>query len=1188
MRAISATARPRRSWGAVISVTGVLLVSLASLAAAPRSQAASTHVFDPVLSLEGACVGRDGVLDPGCPYLPAAEGGPTPFKNPCGVAVDRHGYIYVANAAPVGNSPTWIDIFGPDGKFLTKIENQRRICGLAVDSQGNLYAAERTAGIVVLFKPSSYPVQSSTTYLEPPLTIHEGSEPCEGAKSVAVDPSNDQVYVATGCTVVRYDSAANGSTLIDNSIGKAVAREFTGIDVYGANHDVYVTANPRFNSKGESIDVNEALKMPRMFIFAGSDGKAKCEADGHERPGGGLGFFIARAGIAVDQANGEAYVDDITAHQVVFQFDSECKYLAQLPQTAGKPPMEEPELFGDIAVDDPLVEGEAGYDSPNEGYVYVVSGTKASNSELYAFGPGIPPQPPEIAAQAASEIGETEAQLESKINPKGLATSYQFEYTTESDFDLNGYANASRAPVPPGDVAPAGSFVTVSQGVGNLLPGVDYRFRLVATNHCLTGEPEVDCTTSGEGKPGEEGADAKFRTFDRPGLRSPCPNEGLRSGDAARLPQCRAYELVTPPDTNGRAPTLGALGQPGGFATNPSTADGNGLLYGVEGGSLPSLGGSGFDDVYEAHRNPTAGWLSTLEAPDGTQAQESYPVGYSANHRESIWDVRNNGGSLAIDELEGVKYVRRPGGVLDPACAAPGEPDGPYEFVGCGSIGQDRHAVARWISPDSGHLIFATVRNTAVDPKQLEPNAPPGGTTAVYDRTSDGATHVVSLLPGDVPLQAGEDADYVGSSADGSAVAFGVGSSMYVRLGNAETKLVAGSEPLFGGFSHDGSRLVYLDTDEAPKEGEVPRGTIHLYETETGATTTIGGADSALAFVSPDGSHVYFVSSEELDGAGEGQAGAENLYVWDSAGIGFIAALDPIDVVGREGVVGSSQPRVGGLGQWVTDAVNPDQRRVSGPASDPARSTPDGSVFVFESRADPTDYASKGHVEIYRFDAGAAPGLGLSCVSCNQTGAAATSNAELESSVGVPLRFGSPVNALTQIGNVSDDGRTVFFQSGDRLVARDRDGLSDVYEWQAQGADACQTQGGCLYLISSGHSATADYLYAISASGDDVFFVSSDRLAPQDLDATPSIYDARVDGGFPLAASLPPCRESGCQAAAGTPAFAPPASAAVHGAKNASKRRRCGRGTSAHRSRAKAHCKHKRHKRRHHGKGGRR
>ena len=67
-----------------------------------------------------------------------------------------------------------------------------------------------------------------------------------------------------------------------------------------------------------------------------------------------------------------------------------------------------------------------------------------------------------------------------------------------------------------------------------LAPGSTYHYRVVATNEL--------------GPHGVYGPDQTFATLTA--AQAACPNEELRGGFAAGLPDCRAYELVTPPPKN--------------------------------------------------------------------------------------------------------------------------------------------------------------------------------------------------------------------------------------------------------------------------------------------------------------------------------------------------------------------------------------------------------------------------------------------------------------------------------------------------------------------------------------------------------------------------------------------------------------------------------------------------------------
>jgi hypothetical protein len=1099
---------------------GICVVVALSFSASP-AWAVDNHAFDPVLSLTGGpgISPDDEVPDPG-PNHPAA-----PFKDPCGVAVDRHGFIYVASIAPQSASQARIDVFNAQGQYLTQVAGE--YCALAVDSEGNIYAHEgQGGGAIVLLGPETYPPVSGSDYASP-VTVVE-----DAANGVAVDPSNDHVYVPMADHVNEYDSAKNGSALLDDTIGtgslggRGPIADPEGIDVYGANHDVYVTSSPRAPF--------EPFK-PRVYVFDGSDGHLKLTIDGSDEdafkadktPTNGFNFTFGRGAVAVDQANGDVYVGDIMLHEAVYQFDAGGHYIGELTRR-----FKDAEPFSDIAVDDPLVPGEEGYDSPNAGYVFVTSGRTSANSHLYAFAPRLV-GPPEISGEGASQITDSEVVLSAEVNPHGLATSYRFEYTPEADFQANGFSNAARAPLPEGAIEAGGAFVAVSTWIPGLAPSTAYRFRIVASNECKAGE---ECTSEGPG--------GTFTTY-------PAPPVGL--------PEGRAYELVSPPETNGRIPTASLLGRLSGvgFPTPPASPSRDSVIFGTEGGSLPGLEGSGFYDLYQAVRAAGVGWQTRFAGLTGAQAATSYPGGVSADHGFSVHLVDGTQGSLTI------------GG---PAAYYLRHEDGGVEAIGRGSLGEDRRAQARWISSGGGHVIFVTGFGNGATAVRLEPDAPAVGIRAIYDRSPGGPTHVVSLLPGNETPSA--PATYLGSSTDGRAVAFKLTEEgttrLYLRLDNTKTVEVASGDTTFGGLSRDGSRLFYL------KGGDV-----FVFEAATNQTTQIGGGgESTLVNVSADGSHAYFVSPKQLDGESKGIPGEENLYAWNGAEIDFIGALKQSDVSGE---AGAESFVTGGLGLWTTNVLDPEQTDRTGIADDPSRTTPDGGVLVFESRADlAPPYDNAGHTKIYRYDARA---RSLACISCNPTGAPADSDDRLQSRPSGLLHSLPPLNAISQIPNVTDDGQAVFFESEEPLAAGDVDGKSDVYEWKAGGAGACGTQGGCISLISSGHSSLPEYLYGMQPDGSDVFFLSSEILVPQDLSSTPSIYDARIGGGFAAPASPSICEGDACQGEPGSEVVMPQVpSQDFHGLGNATGVH-CPKGKRRVKRRGKVHCV-KKH-RRHHHRGGR-
>jgi hypothetical protein len=360
-----------------------------------------------------------------------------------------------------------------------------------------------------------------------------------------------------------------------------------------------------------------------------------------------------------------------------------------------------------------------------------------------------------------------------------------------------------------------------------------------------------------------------------------------------------------------------------------------------------------------------------------------------------------------------------------------------------------------------------------------------------------------------------------------------------------------------------------------------------------------------VSAISNDGSHVFFVADGVLasnaNSANQDASASEpNLYVYDttSGQTTFITTLAQTDVDSCDPTCDGERPA--GL------VAEPDVER-------PAYPTPDGSVFVFESSGDLTgedtapastltaatsygehtiavastagflprhtiaidtgaseelaeiesvdsatqltlsEYGPDGedglvnehavgaavnqvHFEIYRY---LASGNSLTCISCTPAGVTPTGSATLGDSGGGS--YAPPDQTVP----MSEDGSRIFFDSPDPLLpeaaAADTAPLyepTNVYEWE----------NGSLSLISNG-SSVASALDGTTPSGNDVFFATDAQLVPGEFEGSEDIYDARVDGGFPVPnAPQAACEGQDCRAAVGAGVFfSVPASATVSG-----------------------------------------
>jgi hypothetical protein len=1205
------------------------------------------------------------------------------LKTASAVTTDSYGDVYVR----VGGS---IHIFAPTGEEIKVgpkgegFQDEKNPENLAVDSVGNVYVLDVGNGSngefkVTYYTPTNYPPASGTTYTrhEPPIAVDGAGWPefCPTPFAVAVNPSNDHFFVTSGCTTHEYDSAADGSALLNDEFAEKLPVGIVrSIAVDGDSGDVYLANGSNqslisvVNSQGTEVlaritgagapqgkfDVN-----PHIAVDQANGHVLEYDLEGEAREYDATGAFVTGFGnlvkggkyaIAVDSAcaihkpplsgsacelfdpaNGSAYV--VTSSPVTQEHPFNLN--AFDPLTYGEAPLAVTgmatglgaggvtlngtlnpngsdvskcafEYLGDAEYkkneeeEEPLFQGATSI-SCAQSLAEIGKGNKAvavdatiaslpeaegryrfrlvaankygeSEGKAALFGP------PVIAPKSAQPILYHEATLRGEIDPSGLQTEYHFEYLTQAQYEENGESFSGASSTPTATLPASAGISAVEVPLLGLEEGVIYRFRLIAENE--------DATVTGP--------DQILTTLQRR-LPESCPNAAYRSGLSANLADCRAYELTTPAETNGLSPvappilTAGEYTDPGfnnWLAVPRGTAAGERLSY-YTNGTLPGFDGNGVNDVYRAERgageHPAAGWQSTLAAPsyqdvvpDFAQGHMAAPESFGSDQLYSFWLVHPGPGATLPEGI----YLRTPAG---------------FEPVGKGSMGVDPKADGRYVSPGGAHVIFRSKAH-------LEEGAAPEGTLALYDRPAgaqtsqalslppDEKTQVLSLNPDGEPFGAGENAFYLGSTEDGTAVVFQVGGVLYLSRGGQTTE-VADAPNTFAGIAEDGKRVFYVAATYPP-EKPAPAG---LFACDTAQGPCAGPKASQkaskiasagiFAALSSDGSHAFFSSEDPLTPEAEeneaGQhavAGQHNLFSWDAEAetTRFIARLDAHDFehAAFAGIPGMN------LASWTT-AVDPGT--VFGRALAPLRATPNGSALLFQSHAQLTAYDNEGKGEIYRYMPGAEAGGRLLCISCDPSGAPPSADALLEDIHNV-----AGVNASTVIANITDDGARVFFQSADRLLPEDANEAVDVYEWQAKGSGGCTRDGGCLALISSGQGESNSYLYAMSADGRDVFFRTPEKLVGADVPGSSSIYDAREGGGIPEVPAPAPCQGDACQGQGGEPPVLPSAATTGSGEGNeAPKAPGCAKG----RHRVKGRCvpvKKHHHRRRHRRAGARR
>ncbi|HEU4462480.1 MAG TPA: hypothetical protein VFR75_07805, partial [Solirubrobacterales bacterium] len=294
---------------------------------------------------------------------------------------------------------------------------------------------------------------------------------------------------------------------------------------------------------------------------------------------------------------------------------------------------------------------------------------------------------------------------------------------------------------------------------------------------------------------------------------------------------------------------------------------------------------------------------------------------------------------------------------------------------------------------------------------------------------------------------------------------------------------------------------------------------VELSTAEAGTDNSAGPSVAGVLGASHDGSRVYFAARGQLT-LGEGATEAQNL-AQGSYNV-YLSTNGDLSYVGRLG----NSP-----GSVFRALVS------SSPQFWSAKVSPDGRYVLFGSQVPFTELgkADEGtRQEAYLYDAESDETV---CVSCRKDDAASLAPSGAE-----PL-----VNGLSDAQNrlrppatlaVSGDGTKVraFFISYNDLATGATPGRPNLYLWE---------NGQTTFLSSSAPSLAKELRFAgASATGDDVYFSTVDRLNWEDTDSKLDIYDVRVDGGFnppsPPPTPCDPLGEGACQGSAGaSPAPAP-------------------------------------------------
>ena len=325
----------------------------------------------------------------------------------------------------------------------------------------------------------------------------------------------------------------------------------------------------------------------------------------------------------------------------------------------------------------------------------------------------------------------------------------------------------------------------------------------------------------------------------------------------------------------------------------------------------------------------------------------------------------------------------------------------------------------------------------------------------------------------------------------------------------------------YKGIDREGDRAVFTTTESLAAEDSDSSADIYVRDLPAETTTLASVADTCPAApctpsyggISADGSHVFFETSEQL--SDEDVDNSQDVYAWSGAAAPALISIAPGAGNGSQGARYKSASSDGKAVYFVTVesllAADDDEE-----AEDVYRRFEGTTSLVSAGEG------SLGNEQIPASLDWVSPdsSVDLAIFTTSEPlvpGDADNARDVYERSGGSTILLSTGPEATggdhdASFSAASADGARVFFVTPERVVPQDTDNASDVYRRSATGT--IRISVGQI----NGNKENAAVLQGVSSSGAKAFFTTSERLTEGDIDSEQDVY-AWSETGFPLLVS---------------------------------------------------------------------